>query len=50
MMLILLKFKSYYRHIKPGSFELHGVSEDFILDEINNLNVAKIWMAYQSVS
>ena len=36
-----VKFKSYYRHIEPGSFELHEVSEDFIFDEINNLNIAK---------
>ena len=35
------RFKSYYRHIKPGSFVLHEVSEDFVYDELNNLNISK---------
>ena len=35
------RFKSYYQHIKPGSFVLHEVSEDFVYDELNNLNISK---------
>ena len=35
------RFKSYYRHVKPGSFVLHEVSEDFVYDELNNLNISK---------
>ena len=35
------RFKSYYRHIKPGSFVLHEVSEDFVYDELNSLNISK---------
>ena len=35
------RLKSYYRHIKPGSFVLHKVSEDFVYDELSNLTISK---------
>ena len=35
------RLKSYYRHIKPVSFVLHVVSEEFVYDELNNLYISK---------
>lgn len=34
-------FKDFYRHILPNSFKLHEVNEDFVLEELNKLNINK---------
>ena len=35
------RFQNYYKHIKPGSFHLKEVDEEFVLHELNKLNISK---------
>ena len=34
------RFKNYYKHIKPVSFQLKEVDEEFVVHELNNLNIS----------